>query len=121
MSAPEGHHLGRSRVGVRLSATLTATAVVAAAFAISGFLLVTLVERSLISSLDSTALARARDVAVLAGTARLPGIVASTSEDSSVVQVVGPTGIVLASSANIQGESASLSPSPRPADPCHKP
>lgn len=112
MSAPEGDHVGRSRVGVRLSATLTATAVVAAALTISGFLLVTLVERSLISSLDSTALARARDVAVLAGTARLPGIVASTNEDSSVVQVVGPTGIVLASSGNIQGESSSLSPSP---------
>ena len=97
---------------MRLTATVAAAAVVAVALTLSGLLLVQLVERSLVSNLDSTALARARDVASLAGTSPLRDTVASTGEDSALVQVVGPTGTVLSASANIQDEPTTLTSPP---------
>ncbi|MCW2598470.1 MAG: sensor histidine kinase [Frankiales bacterium] len=104
----------RGRFGVRLSATLAATAVVAAAFAISGVLLVALVRHSLLANLDAAGTARARDVAALATANRLQGTVASTSEESSVAQLVSPSRVVVAASSNIQGEAPLVSPpSPR--------
>ncbi len=101
---------GRWPFGVRLTATLAATAVVATAFAVSGVVLVALVHRSLLANLDTAAIARAHDVATLASTGRLQGTVPSTSEENSVAQVVGPSGTVLASSSNIEGEQPLLTP-----------
>jgi signal transduction histidine kinase len=97
-----------SRLGVRLTATLAATAVVATAFAVSGVLLVALIHRSLISNLDAAATTRAHDVASLASTGRLRGLVPSASEETAVVQVIGPSGTVLAATGNIEGERAML-------------
>ena len=97
---------------MRLGATLAAAGVVAAALTLGGLLLVAFVHRSQLASVDSSALARAKDVAATA-TGPLRGTVASTGEDSSLVQVVGPTGTVLASSGNIQGEPPALPAPPK--------
>jgi signal transduction histidine kinase len=105
---PRAERRWAGRPGVRLSATLVAAGVVALAFTISGLLLVGLVHRSLVNSVDTAAAARARDVAALVTARRLGVTVASTGEDSSLVQVVGPSGAVLVSSSNIEGEPAAL-------------
>lgn len=98
----------RGRLGVRLTATLAAALVLAVLFVASGFLLVGFVHRSLVASVDSAASARARDVAALASSGRLGATVASTGEDVSLVQVLGPTGAVLTSTDNVQGEPAAI-------------
>lgn len=98
--------LGRG--GVRMRTTVLATAVVAVALAAGALLLVLLVHRSLVGSLDAAGLARAHDVAALATAGRLQETVASTGEESSVVQVLDPAGRVIAASPNISGESALL-------------
>jgi signal transduction histidine kinase len=103
--------LARRHLGVRLGATLAAAGVVSVAFTLGALLLVAFVQRSQVASIDSSALARARDVAAVAATGPLQSTVASTGEESSLVQVVGPAGTVLASSGNIEGEPAAL-PSP---------
>ncbi len=95
-----------SRPGVRASTTLAAVGVLAVAFAASGVLLVGFLHQSLRSSLDSAASARAQDVAALAQQGRLTATVASTGQQSSLVQVVGPGGTVLSASENIVGEPA---------------
>jgi len=102
----------RAAPGIRLTATLTASAIVAGAFAVSGLMLVTLVQHSLVSNLDATAIARARDVAVLARAGRLPPIVSSTGQEVAVVQLVNGSGKVVSASANITGEGPVLAQSP---------
>jgi signal transduction histidine kinase len=82
------------------------------ALAGGGLILVLLVHRSLVGSVDAAELARARDVAALATAGRLQGTVASTGEESSVVQVLSPAGLVVAASANITGDAPLLATSP---------
>jgi signal transduction histidine kinase len=101
------------RTGVRVQATAIATTVVAGALGGGGLILVLLVHRSLVGSVDSAELARARDVAALATAGRLQSTVASTGEESSVVQVLSPSGVVVAASANITGDAPLLATSPR--------
>jgi signal transduction histidine kinase len=100
------------RTGVRVQATAIATGVVAVTLAGGGLILVLLVHRSLVGSVDAAELARARDVAALATAGRLQGTVASTGEESSVVQVLSPAGVVIAASANITGDPPLLATSP---------
>jgi signal transduction histidine kinase len=107
--------LGRlwgARRAVRVRATVLATLVVALSLAVGGLLLVVLVHRSLVGSVDAAGSARARDVAALAAAGRLQATVASTGEESSVVQVVDPGGRVVAASPNILGEPALLPAAP---------
>jgi signal transduction histidine kinase len=101
-----------NRAGVRLRATTIATLVVAVALAAGGMVLVVLVHRSLVGSVDAAGKARAHDVAALVASNRLQGTVASTGEESSVVQVITATGTVIAASPNIAGETALLSTPP---------
>lgn len=96
------------RRGVRVQATVLATVVVALALAAGGLILVVLVHRSLVGSVDAAGLARAHDVGALAASGRLQSTVASTGEESSVVQVLDPAGKVIATSPNIAGEAALL-------------
>ncbi len=103
----------RLPAGIRLRATVVATVVVALALALGGALLVLLVNRSLVGSVDAANRARAHDVAALASAGRLQGSVASTGEDSSVVQVITTTGQVLAASPNIEGQAVVLVPPAR--------
>ena len=102
-----------SRGGIRVRTTVLATAVVAVALVAGGLLLVLLVHRSLVGSLDAAGLARAHDVAALAAAGRLQGTVASTGEESSVVQVLDPAGRVIAASPNVSGEPALLPAPPK--------
>ena len=108
---PAERRFGRP-VGIRLRATLIATAVVAGALLGGEALLVGLVHRSLIGSLDAAGQARARDVAAAAVTGRQSATVASTGEESSVVQVVDSAGQVLAASPNSTGEPPLLTAPP---------
>lgn len=110
--AAETGPLTGHRIGVRLTATGAAAVVIAIALTSSGFLLVSLIHRSLVTNLDSTALARARDVATLASAGELGATIASAGEDSALVQVVGPSGQVVAASPNISGEAAALASPP---------
>lgn len=93
---------------LRFRATAVATLVVGVALLVGGALLVALVYRSLVGSLDAAGQARARDVAALASSGKLTGTVATTGEESSVVQVLRPDGTVVAASTNIGGDSAML-------------
>ncbi|MEO6205154.1 MAG: hypothetical protein ABIO67_07220, partial [Mycobacteriales bacterium] len=99
-------------LGVRRSAVAVATGVVAVVLTVAGVLLVGFLRHSLIVGVDSTALARARDVATLAESGRLQPQVASTGEESSLVQVIDINGAVIAASPNIDGEPAALDAPP---------
>ena len=101
-----------ARTGIRTRATMIATGVVAGALLVTGLLLVLLVRRSLIGSLDASARARAHDVVAVAQSGQLPADVASTGEESSVVQVIDSGGAVVAASPNISGEPPMLGAPP---------
>jgi signal transduction histidine kinase len=109
---PVLRRLWGARRGVRVRTTVLATLVVALSLAVGGLLLVVLVHRSLVGSVDAAGSARARDVAALAAAGRLQATVASTGEESSVVQVVDAGGRVVAASPNILGEPALLPAAP---------
>ncbi len=95
-------------LGVRASATAIAIAIVAAAPALGPVLLVVLIHRSLIGGLDAAGHAQARDVAASARSGRLQPTIASTGNESSIVQVVNPAGAVISASANITGNPSVL-------------
>jgi len=99
-------------LGVRASATALATAVVASALVVGGLLLVVLVHRSLVSGLDVAGYTQARNVAALAGTGRLPATIATTGDESAVVQVVDQAGMVVSASGNVTGNPAVLATAP---------
>ena len=101
-----------ARLGVRASATALATAVVASALIVGGLLLVVLVHRSLVSGLDATANTQARNVAALAGIGRLPATVATTGDESAIVQVIDHAGDVVSASGNVTGNPAVLAAPP---------
>ncbi|MDQ6649267.1 MAG: HAMP domain-containing histidine kinase [Actinomycetota bacterium] len=94
------------RAGIRWRTTLGAVLVVGIALALGGILLVLGVHRSLVQNLDTASRQRAADVASLIRAGALPTALAGNTEDGSLVQVVGPDGAVLASSANITGNEA---------------
>lgn len=104
----------RGRLGVRATATVAAALVLALLFAASGLLLVGFLRHSLVAGLDSTSSARAKDVASLAASGKLGATVASTGEDVSLVQVVGPSGDVVTASGNVVGEPAAITTVDRP-------
>lgn len=103
----------RGRLGVRLRVTLVASTVTLVTLTAGGVLLVGYVHRAQLGGLDSALRARAADVSLIAARGSLPQIVATTGEDSSLVQVLDSTGTVVASSANIQGELPALPANPR--------
>lgn len=100
----------RLRPGVRLGTTLAASAVVAVALAVGGLVLVVLVRAQLVDALDASARARAHDVAVLVTDQGVRGTLATTGEDAALVQVIGPTAAVIASTGNVQGEQPLIDP-----------
>lgn len=108
MGRRRGSPARAARTGIRLRATAIATLVVAAALLTSGVLLVWLIHRSLVGSVDAAGQARAHDVAAVAAVGRLSSSVASTGEESSEVQVVDIAGQVVAASPNVTGEPALL-------------
>lgn len=89
---------------VRVRTTLVATAVVGAALAVGAVGIVTLLHRSQISNVDAAVRLRARDVALLADSGNLPRVLPASADDSTLVQVVDPGGVVVTSSGNVEGE-----------------
>lgn len=95
----------RPHPGVRTRSTVAVTAAVAAVLAGSAVLLLLLLRRDLVAAADAAARQRAGDVTALLAERRLPAVIPSSSDETGVVQVLSPEGAVLASSANIAGES----------------
>lgn len=89
---------------VRVRTTFAATLVVAVALAVGALVLITQVRSSLQANLRSAALSRAADIAALAAPGRLPAVLGLPNQDATFAQVVGPSGRVVAASANIAGE-----------------
>jgi signal transduction histidine kinase len=86
---------------LRARLTIAATALLAAGLAIASLLLATTISRSLVSGLDSGALASGRQVAELVDEGRpLPEPVPIGSEATAVIQVVDADDRVRAASAN---------------------
>ncbi len=91
---------------VRARSTFAATLVVGIALVVAGVAAVTFQRSALVSAIDSGLVARADDVAALVEGGSVPVQLAVAGEDDALVQIVNSQGIVVASSENIEGESA---------------
>src|SRR4051812_21430146 len=80
---------------LRARLTLAAALAMAAALALAALLLVVRLHDGLLAGVDATAHQRLADISELAASGRLSGPVRSTSDDE-LVQVLGPTGRVVA-------------------------
>ena len=89
---------------VRVRTTVAATAVVAVALAAGGAMLVKVLTSSLEHNRQGVAVSQAVNVANLAASGHLPGVLASPNEDTTLSQVVDQHNGVVAASANIVGE-----------------
>ncbi|MCU1657058.1 MAG: signal transduction histidine kinase [Pseudonocardiales bacterium] len=98
--------LGWRNRSLRARLTAASTAVIALAIAGASILLVWRVHSTLISGLDATLSQRATDVAAEATNGQLAALGTTGADSATLVQVVGPGGNVVASSANINGEPA---------------
>jgi signal transduction histidine kinase len=98
---------------VRFGLTATATGIVAAALAGGAVVLVTILRDSLERGVTDTAVLRADDVGALAVAGTLPSSLAFPGEERSIIQVITPSGAVVASTANVAGEVALSTPGVR--------
>ncbi len=104
----------RRHAGVRVTTSLTAAGVVAAALAVSGALLAFLLQRSLTVAVEDAALQRGRDVAAAVARDGVEGVGRlSTTSERNLVQVVRSERVV-ASSPDIDGQEALTSLRPAP-------
>lgn len=104
----------RRHAGVRVTTSLAAAGVVAAALAASGVLLSVLLQRSLTAAVQDAALQRARDVAATVARDGVEGVgQLSGSTERNLVQVVRSERVVT-SSPDIDGEPALTSLRPTP-------
>lgn len=94
----------RRRAGLRLRVAAVSALTVGAALAIAALLLVGLLRNRLDTAATTAATLRARDVAALAEAGSLPRNLALPGEESAFVQVVDQSGVVIASTENIDGE-----------------
>ena len=92
----------------------TAVGVVGLTLSAGAVALATILRASLERGVTNTALVRAADVASLAQAGTLPSSLAFPGEERSVIQVVAPGGAVVASTANIAGETALVAKSTTP-------
>jgi signal transduction histidine kinase len=93
--------------GIRARLTLVAVALSAVTMAIAAFLLVSTLERSLVSSSDELSRSRTRDVARSAEAGLLPKALTDVGDDG-VAQVVADDGTVVAASPNVMAAAAPL-------------
>ena len=102
----------RRRVGlgsVRARTALGAALVVSLAFAAGALILVTVLSRSLVASVDLSVRLRAEAISSLLRSGALPAVLPkSGQEETAFEQVVGPTGTVVASSPEVEGEGPIL-------------
>ncbi len=104
--------LSHRQWGVRARVTFAAAGVLAVIMTFGAVALVALVHQSLISSLDASALTRARDVSALLMSSAAQPTLPTPVDGNSLVQVVNQTNTVTSSSANVLGEPPILSGSP---------
>ena len=98
------------RLSLRLRVTVIAAAAVALGLAASSALLVVSLRGGLISGIDDAAQARAADAVTAVARGDLALAISSGGGDSSLVQVLGPDGSVLASSSGLAGVPAMARP-----------
>jgi signal transduction histidine kinase len=109
---------GRPR-SIRARTTLVAAVVMAVALTVAAVSLLAILQRSLERAGDDLATSRARDVAGLAESGRLPGGALPSLGDEVLIQVVDSSGAVIASTRNAAGAAAISSlvpPGPGAAD-----
>jgi signal transduction histidine kinase len=85
--------------------TLAATAVVALALIVGGVGLVVVLYRSQVHNLESAAALRAADVVSLAESGPVPDPLPVKGDDASLVQIVDPSGRIVAASSNLLGQA----------------
>jgi len=100
----------RPQPGVRSTTTLATTAAVAMILTAAGLALIAMLRTDLTAGVEASVQSRAHDVTSLLNAGSVPAVIPTARDDSSVVQVLDATGAVLASSGNIQGESALTRP-----------
>jgi signal transduction histidine kinase len=99
--------------------TLGATAIVALAFLVGGVVMTTYLQRTLEQGRQDSATSRAQDVASLVAAGRLPTVLNGPNGDTAALQVVDASGIVVASTQNIEGEPPIASVAPGGAPSAH--
>ncbi|HZL04894.1 MAG TPA: HAMP domain-containing sensor histidine kinase [Coriobacteriia bacterium] len=100
----------RPQPGVRSTTTLATTAAGAMILTAAGLALIAMLRTDLTAGVEASVQSRAHDVTSLLNAGSVPAVIPTARDDSSVVQVLDATGAVLASSGNIQGESALTRP-----------
>ncbi|HEX3541495.1 MAG TPA: ATP-binding protein [Acidimicrobiales bacterium] len=94
---------------VRARTALAAVAVAGTALVVAGVLLVHILSSSLTAAVDASARLRVEAVANIVAGGTVPPVLAVPGDDSVVVQVIDPTGRVIASSDNVADEPALVS------------
>ncbi len=91
------------RTSIRLRTTFIAVTIVAAAFVTGATALVVVLQRQLITEIDTALRTRLDDLQTTsAGGIRLPASLPDTGDEGTVVQIIGADGVVITQSANIK-------------------
>ena len=106
-----GRRRGVGLGSVRARTALGAALVVSLACAAGALILVTVLSRSLVASVDLSVRLRAEAISSLLRSGALPAVLPkSGQEETAFEQVVGPAGTVVASSPEVEGEGPILIP-----------
>src|SRR5687768_5685833 len=97
---------------IRARTTAAAAVVVACTLLTGAVLLIVVMRRTLESHVDDAARRRAQDVAALVRQGALPRVLAHTTEEANIVQVVDARNRVMASTANLAGQPSIVGLSP---------
>ena len=96
--------LRRGLRSVRARTTIVAVTTVSFALVVGALSLVTILRISLRNGVDRAATSRAQDVASLVRSGALPARLTYPGQQSTIIQVVDSTGVVIATSTNFDGE-----------------
>lgn len=91
---------------IRARTTAAACTVVGVALVVGAVGMLLLLRQTLVSNIDNAAGARAADIAAQASQGPLPPTLAVRGGEDALVQVVDSRGVVVASSANLEGQEA---------------
>lgn len=91
---------------MRARTTAAACTVVGVALVVGAVGMLLLLRRTLVSNIDDAAGARAADIVAQASQGPLPATLAVRGGEDALVQVVDSRGVVVASSANLEGQAA---------------
>lgn len=94
----------RARVGIRRRIVTAAVTIVAGTVLVCGAAVILIVYLVLLGGQDAALEARASGVAAQVAAGPLSPVIPGSVDDASLVQVIGPDGAIVASTANITGE-----------------